>query len=332
MPLVIGYHRVVDKLPVEGERLLAPMAVSRQTFLHHLEWLEKRFRLVSLDEAGERLAARRTFPEPVAAITFDDGYRDVYHNAFPILKRRRIPAAVFVVTALVGTARSHTFDRLHELLAQIYETQRFPQQRLADILGRCGIPFSGLDRLTDLAPSPSEALRVLLAGLPQQQIYRVLERLEARTGPGETPASRLVMTWEMLAEMQAAGITIGSHSRSHPWLTNEPEEHVREEAETSRRDLEERLRTKVLHFAYPAGCFNRATVRSIAAAGYKFAYTCCTHYDPDYPLLTIPRKLLWENSGQAALHVLSPAVLACVVHSVFDCFSPCRLDHAGGEV
>jgi peptidoglycan/xylan/chitin deacetylase (PgdA/CDA1 family) len=329
-PLVIGYHRVVDRLPVDGERLLAPMAVSRATFLRHLEWLEKRFRFVSLDEAAERLAANQGFPEPAVAITFDDGYQDVYRNAFPILKRRGIPATVFVVTGFVGTMRSHTADRLFEALEQVYEQTPSPQQYLEDLFRRRRIRWAGADGWSSAARTPEQALELLLGALPQEQIYRLLESLEARTGQDKTPASRAIMTWNMLAEMQAAGVTIGSHTQSHPWLTNETPERVLEEAHASRRELEERMKIKVRHFAYPAGYFNRAIVRQVADSGYEFAYTACTHRDPDYPLLSIPRVLLWENSGRAALDRQSPAVLNCVVHSVFDRFSPCRRDHSRG--
>ena len=61
---------------------------------------------VSLDELGQRLSEGRRDDRPLAAVTFDDGYRDVYENAFPMLVRKGIPAAVFVVTKLIGTSRT----------------------------------------------------------------------------------------------------------------------------------------------------------------------------------------------------------------------------------
>ena len=84
-PLVLGYHRVVEDYETESQSEMSSMLISREMFEHHLECLGRRFRFVSLDEIGERLASGRRFTEPVAAITFDDGYQDVYENAFPVL-------------------------------------------------------------------------------------------------------------------------------------------------------------------------------------------------------------------------------------------------------
>ena len=99
------------------------MLICTKMFERHLDWLSKRFSILSLDEIGRHLESDRGFHRPPAAITFDDGYGDVYHNGFPLLKRKGIPAAVFVVTDLVGTGKPQIFDRLCEpivLLAAMF--------------------------------------------------------------------------------------------------------------------------------------------------------------------------------------------------------------------
>jgi len=102
--------------------------------------------------------------------------------------------------------------------------------------------------------------------------------------------------------MRRSDITIGSHTRRHALLTLESEKRVMDETIGSRRDLEQRLGAGVLHFAYPNGWFDDATIAAVRAAGYRFAYTSCRHRDPDHPLLTLPRTLLWRNqaSGRSA--------------------------------
>src|ERR1019366_4751846 len=100
------------------------MLVSRRMLERHLDWLGRRFRFISLDELGARLEAKDGREDPVAAITFDDGYRDFYDHALPLLKRKGIPAAVFVVTDLVGTRRVQAHDKLYLLLARRYQATR----------------------------------------------------------------------------------------------------------------------------------------------------------------------------------------------------------------
>jgi peptidoglycan/xylan/chitin deacetylase (PgdA/CDA1 family) len=97
-PLVIGYHRVVEDFSAEARNEMPSMLTGVRMFERHLDCLGRSFRFVSLDEIGDRLLNGLPFHEPVAAITFDDGYRDVYELAMPVLERKGIPAAMFVVT------------------------------------------------------------------------------------------------------------------------------------------------------------------------------------------------------------------------------------------
>ena len=89
------------------------MLVSAKMLERHIDWLAKRFSLVSLDDIGLYLESGDSPRRPVAAITFDDGYSDVYHHGFPLLMRKGVPATVFAVTDLVGTGKMQLFDRLY---------------------------------------------------------------------------------------------------------------------------------------------------------------------------------------------------------------------------
>jgi len=220
-----------------------------------------------------------------------------------VLKRKGVPAAVFVVSDLVGTLRVQVHDRLYLLLAR-----RF----------RSG---SG-------AREPFEATRLLLETLSQAEIEKVIRALE-----GEVPITEdtyrpfYSLTWEMLDEIHRAGVTIGSHTRSHVQMTNESRERVMEEAAGSRKAIEGRLGLSVIHFAYPSGYFNTAAVDAVATAGYKFAYTTCTHYDAMRPLLTVPRVPLWENSCSDSRGMFSESILSCQINRAFDLVSGCRQHH-----
>jgi hypothetical protein len=92
--------------------------------------------------------------------------------------------------------------------------------------------------------------------------------------------------------------------------------------------LQERLQKPVAHFAYPDGRFNPAVVSCVADAGYRFAYTTCLHRDARHPALTIPRKLLWENSSLDPFNGFSNILMHCHAHWIFDLFHRCQQDHS----
>src|SRR5262245_3779013 len=81
LPFIVGYHRVVEDFDRSKSSTIPSMLISTSMLERHLDWLARRFTLVSLDEIGAHLEARRPLERPVAAITFDDGYQDVYHHA-----------------------------------------------------------------------------------------------------------------------------------------------------------------------------------------------------------------------------------------------------------
>src|SRR5258705_12503672 len=87
------------------------MLISSRMFERHIDWLGGRYEFISLDELGSALESGKSFARPVAAITFDDGYVDLYRNAFPILIRKGIPAAVCTVARWIDTSQAQVPDR-----------------------------------------------------------------------------------------------------------------------------------------------------------------------------------------------------------------------------
>ena len=319
MPLVVGYHRVVDDSRRRRTSLIAPMLVSRRMFERQLDWIGRRFTFASLDEVGARLESGEPFDRPTATVTFDDGYKDMYEQAFPVLKRKGIPGAVFVVTDWIDRASALYHYRLYLLL-----TRDWPATR--EVLIDLGV-MTAEQSMRGLA-EPFSALRHLLTTLSQDGLARVTAALEEKLAIDTGRLDDLrPLSWTMLAEMNRAGITVGSHTRTHALLTRESPERMLEETLGARHALEERFRMAINHFAYPDGAFNAETVETVAQAGYRFAYTTCHHRDRRHPLLTIPRCVLWENSCLDPAGRFSAAVASCVTSGIFHFAAGCRHRH-----
>lgn len=288
MPYVVGYHRVVERLDAHGEAALPAMEISVATLEKHLDWLARNFEIAPVDD----MPARVNRSKPVAAVTFDDGYADVFENAFPMLKRKGIPAAFFVVTDLIGTSDRPVHDRLYAALAKAGIANAFAVTR--DVLRR---------RASD------DVLRIV----------------DAVADAGSVAALR-PLTWDMLAAMRDAGMTIGSHTKTHAFLTNETTSRIRQELVDSRLVLQQRLGIRADCFAYPGGAFDARVVDAVHQAGYRIGFADCRHHDPRYPMLTIPRRGLWERSCADRFGRFSPAMMSCHSAAIFDRFA-CSSNH-----
>ena len=328
IPAVISYHRVVEHFEESSRSSILSMLISTPMFEQHLDWIGRHYEFVSLDEIGSRLETGIGSTRPAAAVTFDDGYSDVYHNAFPLLMKKGIPATVFVVTGLVGTQQMHIHDKLYLLLKSAFSNARQTSRQIVELFRNADIVIPKMETIGRMQPNAFCVMAALLDNVPQTQANRMIQVLDARFGIGDGCYDGLSsLNWEMLEKMQSAGMTIGSHTRTHPLLTNESTERVIEETTRSRRDLEDRLCVKVQHFAYPDGRHNADTTAAVAGAGYRFAYGTCRQSDPKYPLMTIPRKVLWEKSSVDSQGRFSSAVIACQMNGVFDLGSNCTHDH-----
>jgi peptidoglycan/xylan/chitin deacetylase (PgdA/CDA1 family) len=324
-PLVLGYHRVVEDFESESRSEMPSMLISRAMFEHHLECLSRRFAFVSIEEIGERLRTGRPFTRPVAAITFDDGYQDVYENAFPVLKKKGIPAAMFVVTDLVGRPFWQIHDKLYYLVAKAFATWDNPRHQLSGLLADLGLPADELTRPPAMR-TPLLTVSSLLPGLSQSDVIRVMAGLEASVGNGFHNVPKTV-SWEMLREMRRGGFIIGSHTRSHVTLPMETPETIAEELTGSKAMIEQYLGEPVDHFCYPGGQFTADVVDAVASAGYKYAYTACPHDVPAHPLLTIERMLLWEGSSVDGAGEFSADILNCQVHDLWPPARKCQRIH-----
>ena len=325
-PLILGYHRVVDDFDRIARTEMASMLTSREMFERHLDVVGTHFRFVSLDEVGRHLASGEPFTERVAAVTFDDGYQDNYEHAFPILQRKGIPAAVFVVTDLIGKPFWQIHDKLYHLVAKAFAAWNDPRAEFSRLLAGLDLPAGHLLRSRVATSSAPEMVSALLPDLSLANVRRVMMALEATVGNGfhDIPPS---LTWPMIEEMHRAGIIIGSHTQSHISLPAESIARRGGEREGSKRGREEHVGEPVQHFAYPGGQFTPRDVETLDRAGYRFGYTACPHQDRRHPTLTIERLLLWEGSSVDGDGQFSPAILRCQVNDLWPPARTCARGH-----
>jgi peptidoglycan/xylan/chitin deacetylase (PgdA/CDA1 family) len=94
--VVVTFHRIQDTERPEA------LTVSLRTFERYCRFFQRHFQVVPLRDLVARLE-QGVRPRGELAITFDDGYRDNYENAAPVLERLSLPATFFIVTGWMDT-------------------------------------------------------------------------------------------------------------------------------------------------------------------------------------------------------------------------------------
>jgi CelD/BcsL family acetyltransferase involved in cellulose biosynthesis/peptidoglycan/xylan/chitin deacetylase (PgdA/CDA1 family) len=262
---IFQYHRIND----DRDPFLA--ALPTETFRAQMQYLAANFPLMTLDQLarGDFQAA-----EPYSvAVTFDDGYRDSFVCAFPILKELRIPATVFLATGYIDNRALPWYDQVR-LAFKLTTRSKFEVERISGE----GIEAKQGD-FQDMSTRARLAERVLrwLRGMPEyERKHSMNEVFRALAVPVDLNLPNQMLRWEEVRQMAACGISFGAHTVNHPVLSKISDADMRREILVSKKTIENRLQKPVAHFAYPFGQppdFNAQTKIIIQESGFKTAVT-----------------------------------------------------------
>lgn len=314
--LILSYHRVVDDFTGALQYSSPGLLISKETFRRQLLDLRASdYRFAPLGAALEVLAGRRAAKSDLCVVTFDDGYRDVYRCAFPVLRDLEVPATVYVATGFIGTGKRFNHDHLFHLFQLVQ--QRRPVLRCDELPGAAGDVVRSVERG---ALPPAEAVDLVLAQHSGGIVQRVIESLGDQLGGGAdtVPDQGEAMSWEEVRELAGAGISVGAHTVSHTVLTQEEPERAEWEIRRSREEIEAHIGQPCLDFAYCNGWYSDELVKLIAGAGFRSAVTT-----EDLPNriggdpFTLKRKVLWENFSVGFDGSYSSCLTGCQMDGVF---------------
>lgn len=314
--LILSYHRVVEDYTGALQHTIPGLVVSKETFRRQLLDLRASgYVFLSLDDALDVLAGRRREERDVCVVTFDDGYRDVYQHAFPVLKELGVPAVVYVPSGFIGTQKRFNHDRLFHLF-QLVQQRGF--RPVYDLLPPSTAAV--VEPLLTGAITPAAAVDDFLSDQPGGIAVRLIEGLSEQLGggPATVPVGGELMTWEEARELAESGIDIGAHTVSHTVLPLESPDRAEWEIRESKRVIEEKVGRPCVHFAYCNGWYSDELVRILVRAGFRSGVTT-----EDLPNrvggdpYTLKRKVLWENFSLGFDGNYSSCLTGCQMDDVF---------------
>ena len=109
-PVILSYHRVDPGLGSDSP------TIHPSTFERQMATLRKFWNPISLSDLLLWLEWKKELPPRSVVVTFDDGSEDTFVHAFPVLKKHRIPATIFMIAANVNSIRSLTAQQIREMV------------------------------------------------------------------------------------------------------------------------------------------------------------------------------------------------------------------------
>lgn len=282
---ILAYHRIVagpwEAFPFDEDLISA----TPQAFEQQMRWAKQNFDVLSFRDLESANREGRSWPKRALIVTFDDGYRDNYLSAFPILRELGVPGTIFLATGYIGQSRLFWWDTI------AYCFKHAPQTvvTLPQISGE-PLPLETPGQRRDLI----QGVLSWVKQVPEAARTEFVDSLPDLLGvkiPADA-ANGMHLTWDEVQTMSRNGIEFGSHTVTHPILRQVDAEQLRFEVAESKAEIERQLGQSVHAFAYPAGTRSRrdeAAREMVKSCGYSFAvaYDQAVEADPDP--YTLPR-------------------------------------------
>jgi peptidoglycan/xylan/chitin deacetylase (PgdA/CDA1 family) len=280
---VLTYHRILD----------AP------AFEQQVAYLAANYRIVAMADLLAASQGQVVLAPRSVVLTFDDAYRNFAEVAWPILQRFGLPATLFVPTAFAGDpGRVFWWDRLKHAL-QHTERRQLP----VAAVGTLPLATAAQRR------HAFKQLRRHVVDLPHVEAMRWVDEICDQLEVTPPPAGE-VLSWPELRRLARDGVTLGAHTRTHPFLHRLDPPEIEREIVASVADLERQVGPVLPIFAYPGGYHNQAVVAAVRRAGVALAFT--TVRGANDLLRADPLRLRRNNIGERAN---LPVLQARLLHS-----------------
>lgn len=242
VPRIFMYHRFTEDIISTGP------VVSAASFEWQLQRLQGKWNVITLEKYVQLRRCNADVPPYTVILTVDDGYRDFYDVAYPLLLKYGSPATFFVTTDFVEGNFWLWHDRLHYTLDQTLVSSQSLQ-----------LDEKRIDLRTSTSQEKNATWQILsdyCVNAPDEKKWSLIKQVEALLKvevPLKPPQDFAAVSWNQLSEMVEHGIEVGGHTVTHPVLSQVKNDQLYDEIVRPREILEENTGQPVATFCYPNG-------------------------------------------------------------------------------
>jgi peptidoglycan/xylan/chitin deacetylase (PgdA/CDA1 family) len=268
--IILAYHRVIPEYKVDYEFDDDLISATPEQFDWQVRYIKKNYNLISFEDLAGYRESGTSLPQRSIIITFDDGFDDNYLYAYPILKKHNAKACFFISTDYIGSDDFFWFDWATYLCNQLKQDIILKVKNGKDEIRIC------------VDQERKKMIRSFLSSLKEisnEDRKGAINQLESSVDI-DNVNSKLsrAMSWEQVRSMHDSGLVeIGSHTKSHPILSQIKNDELYDELCGSKRAIQNRLSINSCHIlSYPVGgvaAYNEVVLKAVKDAGYLYALT-----------------------------------------------------------
>jgi len=257
---------------------------------------QNKYNVMSLSDYIDALREHRQTYKTVV-FTVDDGFRDFYLHAYPVVKEFGYPATIFLTSDFIERKLFFWWNKIEYAVATTQKSQISVPEIGDDIF-----QLNGESQRQKVAEQITNSLKPLANDEKLAIIDRFVEALGVDLS-GQPTGFYAPLTWDEILEMKENGIDFHPHTKTHPIMTRIPYEEKLKEVSESKELLESKLGKPLDIFCYPNGGpddFDEETIEVLKKAGYTSAVTGMPGFEntgADTDLFRIRRFAIPTRSG-----------------------------------
>jgi len=291
---LLCYHRILSAHKAEDDGVHHSLWLTPEGLSSQIRWMKSVGAIVDYSRITDTSIPN---DRPLFALTFDDGWKDNFEYALPVLKQYQVPAHIFLSTEAVDTGAlfwpQDIATKTKRLVATGHAEKVFsalvefmPEQAMSAIPKRTEV--------MEIVESWIESLKLQNDNDRLKLIHEYYRRLKLKIDP----LQGYLLCWDDARIMQKNGISFGSHTHNHTIIEGLPPEMIEYEINRSKSLIADKLQINVDSFCYPNGRYNGKERSILSRCGYRYAFRLdnmslqhCTDN------LYIPRFLISERKS-----------------------------------
>lgn len=226
--------------------------VDKKDFEAHVKEIMKKYKVITMEDYFNGIN------EKSYIFTFDDGLKDHYNNAFPILKKYGITGYFFIVTCTLDGKMPDVFKQ-HLIFRDMDKGTNKENQKGEEFRERWNKIVNRISLIVKLIPRPIKN-------------YILNKKFKKICSDEKKICQEFFITQDEILEMKKEGMVFGSHSHTHPFLSRLSNRVQFKEMFLSKRKIESLLNENIKCIVYPFNDYNKKTLKLANSIGYKWGY------------------------------------------------------------